>query len=88
MTPISLEDSGMFKHRDILDELNKNLSLEQKVGMLLTQLRARFPTIERIALLYVKEGEPLAVEIDESFMAREAYREGSFTDPPDLSIYE
>ena len=50
MTPISLEDSGMFKHRDILDELNKNLSLEQKVGMLLTQLRARFPTIERIAV--------------------------------------
>jgi HD-GYP domain-containing protein (c-di-GMP phosphodiesterase class II) len=50
MTPISLEDSGMFKHRDILDELNKNLSLEQKVGMLLTQIRTRFPTIERIAV--------------------------------------
>ena len=50
MATISLEDSGMFKHRDILDELNKNLSLEQKVGMLLTQLRMRFPTIERIAV--------------------------------------
>ena len=50
MTPISLEDSGMFKHRDILDELNKNLSLEQKVGLLLTQLRMRFPAIERIAV--------------------------------------
>jgi len=50
MTPISLEDSGMFKHRDVLDELNRNLSFEQKVGLLLTQLRTRFPTIERIAV--------------------------------------
>lgn len=50
MPPISLEDSGMFKHRDILDELNRNLSLEQKVGMLLTQIRTRFPAIERIAV--------------------------------------
>jgi HD-GYP domain-containing protein (c-di-GMP phosphodiesterase class II) len=50
MPPISLEDSGMFKHRDVLDELNTTLSLEQKVGLLLTQLRTRFPTIERIAV--------------------------------------
>jgi len=50
MAAISLEDSGMFRHRDILDELNKNLSFEQKVGLLLTQLRIRFPTIERIAV--------------------------------------
>jgi len=40
----------MFKHRDVLDELNRNLSFEQKVGLLLTQLRTRFPTIERIAV--------------------------------------
>jgi HD-GYP domain-containing protein (c-di-GMP phosphodiesterase class II) len=50
MAPISLEDSGMFKHRDVLDELNRSLSLEQKVGMLLTQIRTRFPAIERIAV--------------------------------------
>jgi transposase len=46
-------------------------------------------TIERIALLQFKEaGELPAVEIDESFRERETYREGSITDPPDLSIYD
>lgn len=46
-------------------------------------------TIERIALLQFKEaGELPAVEIDESFRERESYREGSITDPPDLSIYD
>ena len=46
-------------------------------------------TIERIALLQFKEaGELPAVEIDESFRERASYREGSITDPPDLSIYD
>jgi transposase len=47
-------------------------------------------TIEKIALLYLKEGStelPLP-PIDESFRDRPAYREGSLTDSPDLSQYE
>ena len=50
MMPISPDDSGLFKHRDILAELNKSLSLDEKVGSLLGQIRAKFPTIERIAI--------------------------------------
>lgn len=47
-------------------------------------------TIEKIALLYLKEGlgELPLPPIDESFRDRPAYREGSLTDSPDLSQYE
>jgi len=47
-------------------------------------------TIERIALLYFNQGTgalPWA-EVDAAFTQREAYREGSLTEPPDLSIYQ
>ncbi len=47
-------------------------------------------TVERIALLYLQQGTgqlPL-VSIDENFRDREAYREGSLTELPDLSIYQ
>jgi len=47
-------------------------------------------TIERIALLHLREGTaelPFA-EVDEAFRHRTAYQEGSLTDPPDLSIYQ
>ena len=47
-------------------------------------------TIERIAVLYLQEGQgtlPLAA-VDEHFIQREAYREGSLTEAPDLSIYQ
>lgn len=55
MPPTPLNESGMFKHRDILDELNKNLSLDQKLRLLLTQLRTRFPAIERIAIVLYEQ---------------------------------
>lgn len=47
-------------------------------------------TIERIAFLYFQQGtgELPSAEIDEAFREREAYREGSLTELPDLSIYE
>ena len=47
-------------------------------------------TLERIALLYLEagSGELPWVEIDQSFRQREAYQEGSLTEPPDLSRYE
>jgi len=46
-------------------------------------------TIERIAVLYLNQGldalpQP---EVNEAFRERETYREGSLTEPPDLSIY-
>lgn len=47
-------------------------------------------TIERIAVLYMREGTsklPFA-QIDEEFRERDAYQEGYLTDQPDLSIYE
>lgn len=47
-------------------------------------------SIERIALLYITEGdyEIPFLEIDEEFQKRDAYREGRFSDPVDLSPYE
>ncbi len=47
-------------------------------------------TIERIAFLLLQEGAgtlPLA-PVDEQFIQREAYLEGSLTEAPDLSIYD
>ena len=50
----------------------------------------RVATIERIALLHLREGaaELPWAEVDEAFRQRAAYQEGSLTDPPDLSIYQ
>ena len=47
-------------------------------------------TVERIARLYLQQGfgELPGVEVDEAFRQRDAYLEGSQTDPPDLSRYE
>ena len=47
-------------------------------------------TIERIALLQLREGEaqmPLA-DLDETYRQRPAYQEGALTDLPDLSVYQ
>ncbi|MFQ5835841.1 MAG: hypothetical protein ACE5HR_07965, partial [bacterium] len=47
-------------------------------------------SLERIALLYLSEGEVDIgpVQIDEEFQEREAYLEGHLSDEVDLSIYE
>lgn len=47
-------------------------------------------TIERIALLCMQQGMSVlpSVIIDEELTRREAYRDGSLTDAPDLSIYK
>ena len=47
-------------------------------------------TLEKIALLHLKEGlgELPSPPVDESFRERPAYLEGSLTDSPDLSQYE
>jgi transposase len=47
-------------------------------------------TIERIALLHMTQDVPRLppVDVDEAYLDREAYLEGSLTDAPDLSIYD
>ena len=45
---------------------------------------------KRIAVLYLQQGDgplPLA-EVDAEFTQRQAYQEGSLTEPPNLSIYQ
>jgi hypothetical protein len=51
---------------------------------------ASIETVERIALLYMTQDVPRLplVDVDEAYREREAYREGSLTDAPDLSIYD
>jgi transposase len=47
-------------------------------------------TVERIALLQMTQDVPMLplVEVDEAYLDREAYLEGSLTDAPDLTIYD
>jgi len=61
-------------------------SLERACKYRITNLE----TVERIALLYLQQGtgELPLVQIDQDFRQREAYQEGSRTEPPDLSIYQ
>ena len=61
-------------------------SLERACKYRITSLE----TVERIALLYLQQGagELPLVQFDEAFRQREAYLEGSLTEPPDLSIYQ
>ena len=61
-------------------------SIERAAKYQITSLE----TIERIAVLYLSQGAghlPLA-QVHEHYQEREAYKEGSLTEKPDLSIYE
>jgi len=61
-------------------------SLERSLKYRITSLE----TVERIAVLHLGQGAqnlPLA-EVDEQYLQREAYLEGSMTEQPDLSIYQ
>jgi transposase len=51
---------------------------------------ASLETVQRIALLYMTQDMPRipSVDVDEAYLQREAYLEGSLTDAPDLSIYD
>ena len=91
----ALPTKGIQRHEFI----RKLLALSRKMTVCLlskTLERARkygitdLPTIERIALLYLQEdnGQLPLVQIDQAFEQREAYQEGSFTEAPDLSIYQ
>jgi transposase len=73
------------------------LSRKMSVGILTQSLeRAQkyritcLATVERIALLCLQQGEghlPFA-EVDAQFTQRQAYQEGSLTEPPDLARYQ
>ena len=73
------------------------LSRQASIGLLRqTRERARkyritdWPTVERIAQLYLQQGAgqlPLPL-VDESFRQRETYQQGLLTDLPNLSHYE
>lgn len=88
----ALPQIGRYRH----DYLRKLLGLSRRMSAeLFCRSLARahqyrvveLATIERIALLCFKQGEPVAAQIDESYCERPAYREGLMTDPPDLTIY-
>ena len=91
----ALPAKGIQRH----ELIRKLLALSRKMTVSLlskTLERARkyritdLQTIERIALLYLQQdnGQLPLVQIDEAFEQREAYQEGSFTESPDLSIYQ
>ncbi len=91
----ALKDKGAQRHPFV----RRLLALSQKMtAELFLQVIARahryeintLPTIERIALLQLREGQaelPLA-EVDEAYLQRPAYQEGVLTDLPDLTIYQ
>lgn len=90
-----LKAKGLQRHAFLrrLLALSQRIAAELFIKSIQRATRYRITsleTIERIAVLYFKEAAaelPLA-EIDEDFREREAYREGSLTDQPDLSIYQ
>jgi transposase len=90
-----LEDKGPARHRFLrgLWALSRKMSAELFLRTVERAARFRIadlPTLERIALLYLQAGpgELPAAPVDEQFTQREAYLEGSWTEAPDLSLYQ
>lgn len=91
----ALPAKGIARHEFVrkLLALSRKMSVDLFIKSLERARKYRITsleTIERIALLYLKEGIgelPLA-QVDEAFREREAYQEGSLTEPPDLSLYQ
>ena len=91
----ALPTKGIQRHEFIrrLLALSRRMSVELLSQSLERACKYRITsleTIERIALLYLQQGSaelPL-VPVDETFRDRQAYQEGSLTEPPDLSIYQ
>ncbi len=91
----ALPTKGLARH----EFLRRLLALSRKMSVELfrqTVERARkyritsLETLQRIAWLYLQQapGQVPLVEIDAAFREREAYQEGSLTDPPELSAYQ
>ena len=91
----ALESNAVQRHVFLrgLVALSQRMTLELFIKSIQRAHRYRInslQTIERIALLHLREGTaelPFA-EVDEAFRQRTTYQEGSLTDPPDLSIYQ
>jgi len=90
-----LKQKGIRKHRFIrrLYGLYQKITLPLLIKTVKRALKYRITdiqTLERIAILQLKEGsyEAPSVEIQEDFQNRESYLEGRFTDEVDLSTYE
>jgi len=89
------EGGGIQRHRFIrelfaLTGRMPNSVFIQTIERALRYQITSMETIERIALLHMTQdipGLPL-VEVDEAYLDREAYQEGSLTDAPDFSIYD
>ena len=91
----ALPEKGIARHHLVrqLLALSRKMSADLFLKSLERALKYRITSlevIERIAYLYLQQGAgdlPLA-QVDEAFRQREAYLEGSLTEPPDLSIYQ
>jgi len=86
---------GIQKHQFIrrLMVLSRRISVEllcQSLDRARKYQIASLETVERIAWLYLQPGaaELPLLPVDEALQQREAYQEGAFTDPPDLSRYQ
>lgn len=90
-----LESPGLHRHQCLrrLWAFSRRLSPELLVRSVQRAHRYRITSLEvleRIALLYLKEGWGQAASlpaVDEAFRQRPTYQEGALTDAPDLSIY-
>jgi transposase len=91
----ALPIKGIQKHQFVrrLMVLSRRISVEllcQSLERARKYQITRLDTVERIAWLYLQPGAvqlPL-FQVDEALLEREAYKEGAFTDPPNLSIYQ
>jgi hypothetical protein len=91
----ALKDKGLKRHGFLrkLFALSRKLTAELFLKTIQRAFQYQitdFETIERIALLYLKERLDMLpwVQIDENFRDRPAYQDGALTEAPDLSIYD
>ncbi|RZB31100.1 MAG: hypothetical protein SRB1_01832 [Desulfobacteraceae bacterium Eth-SRB1] len=91
----AIKKGGKQKHRFIreLYSLHKKLGPPLFIKTIKRALKYRITdtkTIERIAILLMKEGnyDVPSVEIDQEFRDRESYLQGRFAGDVDLSVYD
>ena len=90
-----LKPKGLERHNKVrkLFALSRTMTADLFVKSIERALKYQITaveTIERIALLYVHQGNDFfpSVDMDESYCQRDAYLEGSLTDEPDFSEYD
>jgi transposase len=90
-----LKPKGIERHNQVrkLFALSRKMTpnlFEKSIERALKYDVTAVEVIERIAFLYVHQGSDTlpSVDVDENYLQREAYLEGSLTDEPDLSAYD